>query len=378
MTRFAALLATLTLSCAPLAEGAPGDLPFGFPEPKVPRENPTTTSKVQLGRHLFYDPALAKNGTQSCATCHQQELAFTDGRVTAVGSTGEVHHRNTSTLTNVAYVPHLTWSSPLIGTLERQALLPLFGDAPVEMGWGDAEPLLDRLRSRALYRDLFASAFPGDAEPVSLRRVTEALAAFQRTLISGDSPYDRYLAGDVDALSDSARRGLRLFESERLECFHCHSGFNFSDSVDHAGVVSAQGDFHNTGLYDLDGAGAYPARDRGLYDVTLAAEDMGAFRAPTLRNVAVTAPYMHDGSVATLREVLEHYENGGRTTHGGPAAGDGSRNPFKSDFVAGFLLSDAEREDVLAFLHSLTDRTFLENPAFADPWSARSLEESLR
>ena len=342
-------------------------LPAGFPEPRVPESNPMSAEKVELGRHLFYEKDLSQNRTQSCASCHLQELAFTDGRVRAVGSTGEEHHRNALSLANVAYVPTLTWSSSLITDLERQAMIPLFGDDPVEMALEDHQVVVERLAARAKYREMFAAAFPADPTPISLKSATKALAAFQRTLISGDSPYDRYLAGDSGALSPSAKRGLRLFMSERLECFHCHGGFNFSDAFDHGGKARSEVAFHNTGLYNLNGSGAYPLVDRGLYEESLNQRDMGSFRAPTLRNIAVTAPYMHDGSIATLEEVIEHYAQGGRTLLEGPFAGDGSQNPHKSEFVVGFLLEAPEVADVLAFLRSLTDPTFLSNPAFAAP-----------
>ena len=196
-----------------------------------------TPAKLELGRHLFYEKSLSNNRTQSCGTCHQQRLAFTDGLVTAVGSTGELHHRNTSTLTNVGYSSTLTWSNHLLTSLERQALIPLFGDEPLELALTSAQMLVARLQELPGYAERFRSAFPDDAEPVSLLNATRALAVFQRALISADSPYDRYLADDESALSAEARRGLRLFMSERLECFHCHGGFNFTDSVDHEGMA---------------------------------------------------------------------------------------------------------------------------------------------
>jgi cytochrome c peroxidase len=191
-------------------------------------------------------------------------------------------------------------------------------------------------------------------------------------LLSGNSPYDRYMRGETDALSASARRGLTVFQSERLECFHCHGGFNFADSVDHAKLPEPERAFHNTGLYNLDGRGAYPASDRGLYERTHAPADMGRFKAPTLRNVAVTAPYMHDGSIATLGEAIDHYAAGGRTIASGANAGDGSLSPLKDQFVTGFVLTDQEHADLIAFLEALTDETFLTDPRFADPFDGVS------
>ena len=351
------------------ADAGPGfdwRLPKGFPTPTVPADNPMTAEKVELGRRLFYDVRLSKNRTQACASCHEQRRAFTDGRPVGIGSTGEAHPRNAQGLANVAYVPTLTWANPLLTTLERQALLPLLGEHPVELGFAGAETeLFERLATEADYAERFARAFPDEAPAISLVTITRALAAFQRTLLSGNSPYDRWVNGDASALSDSAKRGLELFNSEALECYHCHAGFNFSDSVSHAGTAAPETPFHNTGLYNLDGNGAYPAGNAGLFDVTGRPGDMGRFRAPSLRNLTVTAPYMHDGSIATLRDVITHYAQGGRSKRL-----TGALSPLQSDLVRGFTLSAQETDDLLAFLESLTDDEFLSNPAFSSPFGA--------
>lgn len=355
----------------PAPEAYAWHLPTGFPVPVVPADNPMTASKVELGRHLFYDRRLSANRTQSCATCHEQARAFTDGRATGLGSTGEAHSRGSMSLVNVAYATTLTWANPLLRLLEEQAAVPLFGTQPVELGMqGQEQELLARLRANERYPLLFARAFPGEAEPVSVPSVLRALAGFVRSLVSGDSPYDCYLRGDRSAISVSARRGETLFNSERLECFHCHVGFNLQDSVNYQGKAFPEITFHNTGLYNTDGAGAYPSPNRGVYEFTHRPEDMGRFRVPTLRNVAVTAPYMHDGSIASLSEVLDHYGAAGRTITAGPHAGVGKTNPHKSPFIIGFELTPEEKADVIAFLESLTDATFLTNPRFADPWPA--------
>jgi cytochrome c peroxidase len=244
----------------------------------------------------------------------------------------------------------------------------MFGEDPVEMGLSGREhEVVALLRSEAPYPRLFREAFPDDADPFTIANLTRAIASFERTIISGNAPYDRFVRGDAGALGPAARRGMDLFLSERLECFHCHGGFNFSDSVTHAGSVAAEKAYHNTGLYNLGPSGAYPPGGGGLYDTTHDPEDMGRFRAPTLRNIAVTAPYMHDGSVPTLEAVLDHYAEGGRTLAGGPYAGVGAKNPHKSEFVAGFVLTAAERGDVVAFLESLTDEELLTDPRFGDP-----------
>lgn len=350
-------------------------LPPGFPEPIVPEDDPMTMSKIDLGRHLFHDERLSENETTSCATCHRQELAFTDGRATALGSTGQSHTRGSMSLANVAYATTLTWSHPYLTDLERQAAVPIFGETPVELGWSAEAELEARLASIPEYAPLFGDAFPDDAAPTTVANAARALASFERSLISGRSAYDRWAYdGDEGALGDSARRGFELFYSEKLECFHCHLGFNFSDQVSYRGRAFPETLFHNTGLYNVDGRGAFPATSTGIYELTQDPADMGKFKAPTLRNIAVTAPYMHDGSIATLSEVLDHYAAGGRTIALGPNAGVGSDSPLRSELVRGFELSDQERADVIAFLESLTDDAFLTNPAFANPWRTHDRE----
>jgi len=354
-------------------------LPPGFPFPNVPHDNPMTKEKVALGRYLFYDKRLSFNQTQSCATCHQQKEAFTDGRARGKGSTGELHPRGPMSLVNVAYSPVLTWANPLVRTLEQQALVPLFGDDPIELGMTGKEDLLvQRLKSDARYRKLFAGAFPGESDPISVRTVTQAIASFERTILSGDSPYDRYRNGDEpNAISTAARRGEALFFSERLECFHCHGGFNFTGTVDYLDKGFAEVEFHNTGLYNLKGQFSYPQPNLGLYNFTHQEEDVGRFKAPTLRNIAVTAPYMHDGSVATLADVVDHYSSGGRTIKTGPNAGVGADNPNKSDFVKRFELTAQERIDLLEFLKSLTDTTVLTDAALSDPFARTTVRSSV-
>jgi cytochrome c peroxidase len=330
-------------------------LPANFPQPIVPADNPMSVDKVALGRFLFYDERLSENQTQSCASCHKQELAFTDSRATGLGSTGEAHPRGPMSLANIAYSPTLTWANPLMTTLEHQARVPIFGDAPVELGISSLKELEARLQAVPGYAPLFAKAFPR-AQAVTVENMLNALSAFERTIISGNAPYDRWQAGDEGAMSDSAKRGHQLFNSEKLECFHCHGGFAFTDHVTWQGKAFADAPFHQTGLYDLDGRGAYPEPNRGVYETSLDPRDMGKFKAPTLRNIALTAPYMHDGSIATLDEVLDHYATGGRA------------HSFRTDaLLVGFELSQRERDDVLAFLQSLTDDAFLKDPRFSDP-----------
>jgi cytochrome c peroxidase len=342
-------------------------LPPGFPEPSVPADNPMTAKKIALGRRLFYDVRLSGNQTQSCASCHLQSHAFAEPARTATGSTGERHHRNTMSLTNVAYNATYTWAHSGIDTIEKQVLLPLFGDAPVEMEAARFAPqILERLAADPTYPREFAEAF-GEQRRISFDEIAKSLACFVRSMISFNSPFDRYAYyGNDAALTAAQIRGMNLFMSEQLECTHCHNGFNFSQFVSHESTRIEERTFHNTGLYFLDDPNA-AAFDYGLSQVTHEERDRYRFRAPTLRNVARTAPYMHDGSMATLEEVLDFYAAGGRKIESGPYRGDGRLSPGKSPFIRTFRLTPEEKADVIAFLHSLTDEEFLSRPDLSAP-----------
>lgn len=342
-------------------------LPKGFPEPYVPADNPMTVEKVELGRHLFYDTRLSVNGNQSCATCHRQNRAFGDDVPKSTGATGERGIRKSMAIVNVVYTGTLTWSNPET-RLEKQALVPMFGTHPTELGLHKDNRFLKELAEDPTYKKLFRAAYPSQPKPVTLDNVTKALASFQRTLISGNSAYDRYrFQGDEKAISDLAKKGEQLFFGRKLGCGRCHGGFNFSDSTITARNPEGAS-FHNTGLYNVKGPTSYPAPNVGLFEHTMSKFDVGMFKAPTLRNIALHPPYMHDGSVPTLDAVLDHYAAGGRTIKSGPYAGVGKDNPNKDPFLNGFEITKEERSAVIAFLNSLTDREFMTNPAFSDPW----------
>jgi len=364
------LLLLLALAATGCARETPYQwhLPPGFPQPRIPDDNALTVEKIELGRHLFYDKRLSANGTQACASCHQQSHAFSEPAAIATGSTGQKHHRNAMALVNVAYDATFTWAHPGITAIEQQLLLPLFGDQPVEMGAaGHEREILARLTDDADYVKLFANAFPRERERVTFDHVAKALASFVRTLISFDSPFDRYAYyGEDAALTESQVRGMNLFMSERLECAHCHAGFNFSQFVTHQNATVAERAFHITGLYPSSDTYISGA-DYGLFAVTGDAADKDRFKAPTLRNIERSAPYMHDGSLATLNDVLDFYSAGGRVLTDGPRPGDGRAHPGKSPFIKGFTLTAQERQDLLAFLSSLTDEEFLHDPRLADP-----------
>ena len=204
---------------------------------------------------------------------------------------------------------------------------------------------------------------------ISLATMVRALSIFQRTIVSANSPYERDRhEGEIAAIPDAAIRGEALFFSQKFECHHCHNNINLSDNILHARAPHPEIAFNNKGLYIIDGKGDYPPGNTGIAELTGRAEDMGRFKAPSLRNVAITAPYMHDGSIVTLDAVLDHYAAGGRTIKDGPHAGVGRDSPLKSSFVPGFEMTPDERADLIAFLKSLTDETFLTNPKLSDPW----------
>ncbi len=364
------------------AKGTPYvfDLPAGFPSPRISPDNPITVEKVALGRHLFYDKRMSINQEGSCASCHEQRKAFTDGRKTSQGPTGDIHPRNAMSLTNVVYNTRQNWANPTLRNLESQALAVMFNVDPVELGWTDHEDeILARFAADPMYQGLFAAAYPDADNPYQLLNVVDAIASFGATLISGRAPLDR------DAVNASVRRGEDLFNSERLECFHCHGAFNFAQSVQGEHSVVDTTEYKNNGLYNIAGpgpglpleAGNFPTANQGLYEFTGVASDMGRFRAPTLRNIALTAPYMHDGSIATLREVVvDHYSRAGRVITQGAYAGDGAQSPYKDPLVQGFVLDDQELADLLAFFDALTDWDFICNPAFSDPFGNIPMHEN--
>ena len=358
-------LAALALGIATSAAAAEfnWNLPPGFPKPVVPVGNPMNAAKVELGRYLFYDQRMSVNGKESCATCHRQELAFTDGRARAQGATGQLHPRSAMSLVNVAYAPVLTWANPTLRSLEEQALGPMLGADPIELGLkGHEQEFLKKVEHDPVYQRLFPEAFPDQRDVYMLENVTKAIAAFERTIISLRSPYDRYRwGGDMSAISASAKRGeLVFFSSERGACFRCHDGWNFSP-VRYDGQQERSGEDNPRGQFFNTSVSAYPAPNRGIYEYSRRPADLGKFRAPTLRNIAVTAPYMHDGNLPTLEAVMDHYATGGKYD-----------DPNKSPIVQRIRLSDAEKGDLLEFLRTLTDEELLRDPRWSNPWTAHA------
>ncbi|HNN14284.1 MAG TPA: parallel beta-helix domain-containing protein [Anaerolineales bacterium] len=296
-----------------------------FPATNETADNPSSPEKVELGRLLFFDPILSQSNDMSCASCHHPDLGFTDGLPQAIGSDSTVLQRSAMSLWNVAYNTNFFWDGRA-ATLEAQMEIPLTNRD--EMG-ADPDETVTELKAIPAYVDLFEKAF-GSQDAVTFENIQLAIAAFERTLITNDSPFDRYATGEVNALTPAQRRGLGLFRSAATRCFECHAAPTFSDDS-----------FSVTGVPDLPDQ----PHDAGRKEVEAASLD-GAFKAPTLRNIALTAPYMHNGAFATLEEVVGFYAKGG-----GRDAGVQNIDIH----VLGFELTDQEKADLVAFLYALTD-----------------------
>ncbi len=321
-------------------------LPPGFPAPLVPESNPMSEAKVALGCRLFSETQLSVTRQFSCASCHRAELAFTDGRARAVGAKGDSMQRGAMSLANVAYNTAFTWANDSVVTLEGQMEQPLFNDHPIEMGLRRGDPaVLVPLSQSPEYRAAFAKAFPGESEPITMTNVIKAIAAYERTLISGRAPFDRYVFDDDRAaLSPQAKLGMKLFFSDQTGCAGCHFGLNFSGPVAHVGKKD------QAALFANNGTAWVASGDDGLMTVTKREQDRGRFRVPTLRNIALTAPYMHDGRFATLEAVIDHYKSGGLL-----ASAIGTIDPLMKPIT----LTPDEKQALVEFLRSLTDEAFL-------------------
>jgi cytochrome c peroxidase len=316
----AALALSLVLAAAAPQEKEPRDLPaFLGPLRKVfpPDDNPTTEAKVELGRRLFYDPRLSGNGAIACATCHNPAFGFTDGLAKGVGFNGVILGRSSPTVLNAAYHEEQFWDGRA-PSLEEQAKGPIQADKEMN---NTAAKAVATLQAIPGYVKLFQEAFGG--EP-TFDRVAMAIASFERTVVDLDSPFDRWARGDEAAMSDAQKRGFDLFVG-RARCSVCHSGPLFADKR-----------YHNIGLED---------GDPGRAAVTKEEKDKGAFKTASVRNAAITGPYMHNGQLKTLREVIDHYEK---------VTNEREKHPNLSIFALQFKLEEAEKKDLEAFLHALT------------------------
>ncbi len=299
------------------------DLPPGFPPPRVPAGNPMSEAKAVLGKRLFFDTRLSVTGQYSCASCHRPESAFTDGRARAVGATGRRLNHNAMSLVNVAYAVSFGWTNAGFDSLEAQMRRPLFNQHPVEIGLrGREAALLRELAADPAVRAGFAQAFPGSANPISLGHLIQAIACYERTLVFARSVFDRYIFDDdQSALTGAAKRGMALFFGPRLACAQCHFGLNLAGPAAIAGKPPPAPIFADTGT-------------------------QGRFKVPGLRNVALTAPYMHDGRFVDLRSVLDHYEHIERDRAPGETLDPRLRT---------FHLAVGEKQDLIDFLESLSD-----------------------
>ena len=330
----------------------------------------TEKDTIELGRYLFFDRRLSVNNTRSCGTCHNPQFAFTDGYRRSLGAFADLHQRNTQPLFNLSSLKYLTAADSSIHNTIQQINNPLFNTHPIEMGVGlNEEKILNTIKQDDNYQELFKASFPKEKNSISWLNIKTAISRFMLTIVSNNSPYDKYIAGDSDAITLQQKEGMKLFFSVQLKCVSCHGGLNFSTPS----VTNEKGDtlfYFNTGLYNTDGKGAYPKYDQGLYQLTKNADDMGKFRVPSLRNLEFTAPYFHDGSAATLNEVIEVFAAGGRKITAGINSGDGTENPYKHAFINGFAISEKERNNLINFLMSLGDSSFIKNPDYQNPFTA--------
>lgn len=299
------------------------ELPSHFDSLPIPLNNPMNKAKVELGARLFYDPLLSIDSSLSCASCHIASFAFSDGKIKSRGQSDSLTFRNSPVLFNLAYAPYFMMDGG-VPTLELQIVAPLMHEN--EMGF-DLFKLSDRLAENEIYQELSLRAFDRELDPAA---IAYSIAAFERSLLSYQSKYDAYLSEDKSVFDEEEKRGFDLFYSDSLNCSSCHSGINFSNYK-----------FYNIGLYQ-----SYT--DPGRWRITEKAADIGKFKVPTLRNIEYSAPYMHDGSFATLEEVITFKMSGGKT------------NENKSDTINSFQLNENDQKSLLSFLKSLSDPIFVE------------------
>lgn len=317
------ILAFVVVRCASSAALVPV---AGAPEQEIVVDIDSSYYRVKLGKHLFYDPILSRDSTVSCATCHKQELAFTDGLPKSIGIRNRMVTRNSPTLTNVGNRTKFLLDG-VNPSLEAQVGVPI-----QEHNEFDFHILLviDRINNHPIYKEWAQKGYGSEVTDYILKH---SIASFERTLVSDNSPYDKFLDGDYAALDNRQKKGMELF-FEKLYCAKCHSGPDFTEER-----------LTNNGLYTV-------YADSGRMRLTEKEVDRAIFKVPTLRNIAVTAPYMHDGSIATLEEVIKHYESGGHP------------HPGKGEEIVPFDLTDEERKNLIRFLEALTDERFLTNPDF--------------
>jgi len=304
------------------------NIPMGFPLIKFPADNSFTKERWKLGKQLFFDKQLSKNNTISCASCHKQKFAFSDDVALSKGDNNSIGTSNAPTLANVAYHPYFTRAGG-VPTLEMQILVPIQEHNEFNTNMVD---VVEKLRNNNFYQTMAKTAYNRDLDAFV---ITRALATFERSLISGNTKFDEYYyKGKTNALNESEKRGLSLFNSNKTNCSGCHSGFDFTNYA-----------FENNGLYPI-------YADSGRMRLTQLPQDRARFKVPTLRNIALTGPYMHDGSFNTLNDVIEHYNAGGQS------------HINKSNLIKPLLLTAREKQDLINFLKTLTDHKLIQNSNF--------------
>jgi cytochrome c peroxidase len=302
--------------------------PLGLPPVPIPVDNPPTADTIALGRVLYFDKKLSGDDSVACASCHRPDKGFTDNLQFSVGVGGKFGGRNAPTVLNAAYNPEQFWDGRA-ANLELQAEGPIANEVEMRLPHKTA---VKKLNADPEYKKLFDKAFgPGE---ITMEKIRDCLASFERTMLSGNSAFDRYqFGGDKTAMSPAAIRGLELFrDKQKTNCVTCHT-------IDEKYALFTDGKYHNLGVGMNDEG---ELKDLGRYDISKVETDKGAFRTPTLRNVALTGPYMHDGSKKTLREVVDFYVSGGNS------------NPYRDKEIRELKLKETERQDLVAFMEALT------------------------
>lgn len=335
------VVAILSSSCEETHTTTPYTLevPVGFFPPNIPADNPMTVEGVELGRKLFYDPILSKNDAQSCADCHAQTLAFTDdGLQFSIGVEGLPGNRNSMPIFNLAWTSEFFWDGRS-NSLEHQIFGPVVNPLEMNTSWPEVEA---ELNASTTYKQLFKEAF--NIDQIDSVHVSKAMAQFIRSIVSGNSKYDKFVRSEI-SLTPSEMNGLNIYMTELGDCFHCHPLTN---------GLGTDNQYRNNGL-DSDAA----MTDMGRMDVTGLPSDKGKFKVPSLRNIELTAPYMHDGRFATLEEVVDHYDMGGVSSS--------TIDPLMKHVGIGLNLTLTQKQDLVNFLKTLTDQDYVNNPAYSQP-----------
>jgi len=322
-----------------------------------------TSVEARIGQLLFFDTRLSVNNSKSCASCHIPSLAFTDGLSTPLGAFGDTVIRNTPTLINLADNATYNWAAESITSLEQQSNIPLFGKHPIEMG-NDSNNIqsLSFIFSDSKYIPLLKEK---KITTIDWKTVKTFIATYVRTFTFQNAKYDWVEKGKANFSKDELA-GKKLFFSDRLNCRKCHNGIDFDEPE-----FTRMNTYQNIGLYNIGKDSLYANNDNGLYNETKDIDDVGKFKIPSLRNIMLTAPYFHDGSAKNINEVIDSYSNGGREIKYGPNKGDGRLHPNKNQFVEGFKITPKERMQLISFLKTLTDTSYLKNPFYSNPFSKK-------